>query len=123
MDTSISLYIELEFEISICVREDKIHSIIRDFHEEPYGGDFVNKRTRHKVLTMGYFWPNLFQDEKKYVQVYSRCQRMGHLNRLDEIPLQPQLVVEPFDRWALNFVGLINHPSKKKFIFWFVQSI
>ena len=24
------------------------------------------------------------------------------------MPLQPQLVVEPFDRWALDFVGPIN---------------
>ena len=39
---------------------------------------------------------------------------MGQPNRLDQIPLQPQLVVEPFDRWALDFVGPINPPSKKK---------
>ena len=40
---------------------------------------------------------------------------MVQRNRLDEMPLQPQLVVEPFDRWALDFVGPINPPSKKKF--------
>ena len=28
--------------------------------------------------------------------------------------LQRQLVVEPFDRLALNFVGPINPPSKQK---------
>ena len=28
--------------------------------------------------------------------------------------LQPQLVVEPFDRWALDFVGPINPPSRHK---------
>ena len=27
--------------------------------------------------------------------------------------LQLQLVVEPFDRWALDFVGPISHPSKQ----------
>ena len=40
---------------------------------------------------------------------------MGQPNILDEIPLQPQLVAEPFNRWALHFVGLINPPSKQKF--------
>ena len=39
---------------------------------------------------------------------------MGQPKRLDEMPLQPQLVVEPFERWALDFVGPINPPSKKK---------
>ena len=42
------------------------------------------------------------------------CQRMGQPNRLDQMPLQPQLVVEPFDKWALYFVGPINPSSKKK---------
>ena len=39
---------------------------------------------------------------------------MGQPNRLDEIPLQPQLVVEPFDRWALDFVGPISPHSLQK---------
>ena len=38
---------------------------------------------------------------------------MGQPNRLDEMTLQSQLVVEPFDRWALEFVGPINPPSKQ----------
>ena len=39
---------------------------------------------------------------------------MGQPNRLDEMPLLPQLVVEPFNRWALDFVGPINLHSKQK---------
>ena len=30
------------------------------------------------------------------------------------MPLQPQSVIEPFDRWALDFVGPISPHSKKK---------
>ena len=37
---------------------------------------------------------------------------MGQTNKLDEMPLQPQFVVEPFDRWALDFVGTISPSSK-----------
>ena len=39
---------------------------------------------------------------------------MGQANRSDQMPLQPQLVVEPFDRWALDFAGPINPHSKQK---------
>ena len=39
---------------------------------------------------------------------------MGQPNSLDEMPLQPQLVVEPFNRWDLEFVGPINPPSRQK---------
>ena len=39
---------------------------------------------------------------------------MGQPNRLDQMPLQPKLVVEPFDRWALDFVCPINPHSRQK---------
>ena len=63
---------------------------------------------------MGYYWPTIFRDAKKYVHACDSCQRMGQPNKLDGIPLQPQLLVEPFDRWALDLVGPINPPLKEK---------
>ena len=30
------------------------------------------------------------------------------------MPLQSQLVAEPFDRWALDFIGPISSPSRQK---------
>jgi hypothetical protein len=36
---------------------------------------------------------------------------MGRPVQIDEIPLQPQMVLEPFDKWAIDFVGPINPPS------------
>ena len=97
-------------EIRRSVREEEIHNIMKAFHDEPCGGHFADKRTCHKVLRMGYYWPTIFRDANKYVQACDNCQRMGQPNILDEMPLQPQLVVEPFDRWALDFVGPINPP-------------
>ena len=35
----------------------------------------------------------------------------------DQIPLQPQVMIEPFEKWALDFVGPISPMScKKKYI-------
>ena len=39
---------------------------------------------------------------------------MGKPVQRDEMPLQPQLLIEPFERWALNFVGPITPASKGK---------
>jgi transposase InsO family protein len=63
---------------------------------------------------MGYYWPSLFKDAKKYVWACDSCQRMGQPNHRDEMPLNPQVVLEPFERWALDFVGPINPPSNQK---------
>ena len=63
---------------------------------------------------MGYYWPTLFRDTKKYVQSCDSYQRKGKPTQADEMPLQAQLVVDPFDRWALDFVGPLNPPSNNK---------
>jgi hypothetical protein len=63
---------------------------------------------------MGYFWPTIFQDAKKYVQACDSCQCMGQPNNRDEMPLHPQVVLEPFEIWAMDFVGTISPPSNHK---------
>ena len=37
-----------------------------------------------------------------------------HPGQSDEMPLNPQLVIEPFERCALDFVGPIIPPSNQK---------
>ena len=39
---------------------------------------------------------------------------MGKPVQFDEMPLQPQVLIEPFERWALDFVGPITPMSKNK---------
>ena len=88
-----------------CIQEDEIYDIMRACHDEPCGGHFSDRRMGHKVLQMDYYWPTIFKDVKKYFQVCDNCQRIGRPGQADEMPLQPQLVVEPFERWALDFFG------------------
>jgi hypothetical protein len=101
-------------EIRRCVQEDEVYDILKACHDGPCGGHFVDKRTAHKILRMGYYWPSIFKDAKKYVKAYDSCQRVGQPNHRDEMPLNPQVVLEPFDRWALDFIGPINPPSNQK---------
>jgi hypothetical protein len=39
---------------------------------------------------------------------------MGEPIQYDEMPLQPQVLINPFERWALDFVGPITPMSRKK---------
>ena len=95
----------VDMHIRRCIREDEIYEILWACHDEPCRGYFADHKTGHKVLQMGYYWPTIFKDAKKYVQSCDSFKRMGHLDQADEIPLQPQLVVEPFERWALDSLG------------------
>jgi hypothetical protein len=101
-------------EIRRCVREDEVYDLLKACHDGPCGGHFADKRTTYKILRMGYYWPSLFKDAKKYVKACDSCQRVGQPNHRDEMPLNPYVVLEPFERWALDFIGPINPPSNQK---------
>eukprot|EP00253_Pinus_taeda_P029581 PITA_29581 len=97
-----------------CVREEEVFEILLTCHDGPCGGHFVAKRTSFKVLQVGYYWPTLHQDLRRYTSQCDQCQRMGKPTPRDEIPLQPQVTFEPFDKWGIDFIGPINPPSRKK---------
>jgi hypothetical protein len=93
--------------IRICVQEDEVIEILRSCHDGPCSGHFYDKRTTYKVLHSGYYWPRIFKYAAKYVRSCDSFQRIGRPMLADEIPLHSQVMIEPFEKWALNFVGPI----------------
>jgi len=74
----------------------------------------VKEEEVFEILQVGYCWPTLDQDVKRYISQCDRCQRMGKPTPKDEMPMQPQVNFEPFEMWGMDFVGPINPPSKQK---------
>eukprot|EP00253_Pinus_taeda_P026994 PITA_26994 len=110
-------YTGYDMIIRRCVRNDEVIDILKSCHDEPCGGHFAAKQTTFKVLTLRYYWPSIFKDAKKYVKSCDSCQRMGRPTATDKMPLQPQVHLEPFEKWALGFIGPINPTSNgKKYI-------
>eukprot|EP00253_Pinus_taeda_P035741 PITA_35741 len=97
-----------------CVTKDEMPDILKACHDELCGGHFADKRTAYKILSLGYYWPSLFKDEKQYVKRCDSCQRVGKLTPSNKMPLQPEVLIEPFEKWALDFIGPISPPSKQK---------
>ena len=55
----------------------------------------------------------MHKDFKAYCKACDACQRIGRALQRDELPLQPQVSLQAFEKWAIDFIGLIQHPRKK----------
>lgn len=54
----------------------------------------------------------MHRDSKVYCWSYDACQRTGNPSRRDEFPINPQISLQVFEKWAINFVYLIQPPGK-----------
>lgn len=50
---------------------------------------------------------------RKHIAGCDACQRTGRPSQRDDLPLNPQLSLQPFEKWVIDFVGPIQPPGKK----------
>ena len=92
-----------------CVPETEQTGNVDKCHSSPYGGHFVGDITAQKILQLGFYWPNLFRDCHEWAKYCDICQRMGNINRRNEMPLQGIMVVQIFYVWEIDFMGPFPH--------------
>jgi len=82
--------------------------ILTEAHGAGAGGHYAGHVTAQKILRAGLWWLTLHQDSKAHCKAYDICQRTGKPSRRDDIPLNPQMRLQLFKKWAIDFVGLIK---------------
>ena len=88
-----------------CVPESEQCKILNECHASPYEGHFSGEKTTHKILQSGFYWPTIFRDCSEFVKLCDRCQNIGNISSINEMPLQGILVLQIFDVWGIDFMG------------------
>ncbi|KAL4564784.1 hypothetical protein LXL04_028855 [Taraxacum kok-saghyz] len=88
-----------------CVPDHEINDLLTHCHSYACGGHFSSKKTGHRVLDSGFFWPTIFKDAHEFVKVCLKCQQIGGISKRDQMPLNPIQVVDIFDVWGIDFMG------------------
>ena len=79
-----------------CVDELESKRLMVEFHAGFCGGHFAARTTAHKILGVGYYWPNLFPNVHKFVRIFPQCQLFTGKQKMKALPLKPTVVQAPF---------------------------
>jgi len=88
-----------------CVPDNEFESVFKFCQNYACGGHSGGKRTAHKVLECGFYWPTVFKDAQEFCRTCDRCQRVGNITARNEMPMNPMFNVEIFDVWGIDFMG------------------
>ncbi|GJV35808.1 putative nucleotidyltransferase, ribonuclease H [Tanacetum coccineum] len=99
-----------------CVARDEATQILRQCHNGPYGGHHGIATTARKVFEARFYWPHIFRDARKLVQVCDACQRARNISSRDETPQKYIQVCEIFDVWVIDFMGPFPSSNGNKYV-------
>ncbi|GJU52060.1 putative nucleotidyltransferase, ribonuclease H [Tanacetum coccineum] len=99
-----------------CVAGDEAAQILRQCHSGLSGGHHGIATTARKVFEAGFYWPHVFRDALKLVQVYDACQRAENISSRDEAPQNYIQVCEIFNVWGIEFMRPFPSSNRNKYI-------
>ena len=91
-----------------CLEKEEQKQVICALYSGPSGGHFVAITIVNQIRSVGYYWLYLIWDVKAYVRRCDQCQRIGAPSFRNHWPLTPIIPLIPFEKWSIDFIGLIN---------------
>ena len=84
------------------VRKGEMEPVLYIFHNDPTAAHASIEQMMKKIRSQ-YYWPQMFENIREYVQTCDSCQRREKYKRKEF--LHPILVGEPFHQLGIDYVG------------------
>jgi hypothetical protein len=84
------------------IKTTEVEAILYNMHSDPLAGHFAFDGTFQRTIAR-YFWPQMGEDIKNYINSCQTCQKFGGTRRKE--PLHPIQVGKPYDRVGIDLVG------------------
>ena len=91
------------------IKMSELEAVLFMMHNDPTAGHFSTDIMFNKIRTR-YYWPQMYENIRSYVQSCDACQRRGRPKMKNE--LHPIPVDSPFYRIGIDFVGPLPRTSK-----------
>ena len=103
-----------------CITPEQGLEIIKEIHEGLCGNHQGERTVRHKVLRLGYFWPTIQEQARKFVKTCIKCQHHGP--RIGNPPAEMKSITSPipFAKWGLDIVGPFPEASPGRYKYLYV---
>ena len=96
------------------IQKEELPAVLYMMHNDPTSGHFATEAMFSKIKTR-YYWPQYYEDIKKYVESCDACQRRGRSKKNNL--LHPIPVHSPFYQIGIDFVGPLPRTQRgKKYI-------
>jgi hypothetical protein len=96
------------------ITKDELSTVLYMMHNDPTSGHLGTEATFNKIRSR-YYWPQFYDDIKKYVESCDACQRRGRPRKNNE--LHPIPVNSPFYQIGIDIVGPLPRTQRgKKYI-------
>ena len=73
-------------------------------------------QSAHKIMHCGYYWPTIYQYSHDFAMFCDGCKKQGGILKLQELTMNPILVIELFDVWGLEIMGPFVISYRMKYI-------
>ena len=89
----------------LCVHPEQTESLLEEMHGGICGSHIGDRSLAHRVITQGYWLPNMQRKALEYVKECDQCQRFASsIHQPDGIP-NPLSSPWPVAQWSLDIVG------------------